>query len=110
MSVAEFIQEWCVWIVGPVSLKLTERLISKSGEKGKRAYRINRKPRCRFKLSPIKCHQLFLRNGGDCCRGEFSNAFAVLQSKEGGDKRTVFVCCACPFSSFSLRIHAQGND
>lgn len=33
VSVPEFIQEWCMWIIGSVSLKLTERVVARAEEK-----------------------------------------------------------------------------
>lgn len=96
-----------------VSLKLTERVVAKGGEKGKRAYRRNRKPRCRFKLSPITCHQPFLNKERVTFLGDFSSA--NLQSKRWGGEvvcleRTVFLFLLhLLFSSFSLRIQAQGS-
>lgn len=102
VSVPEFIQEWCIWIIRSVSLKLTERVVAKGGQKGKWACRINRKQRCMFKLSPITRHQPFLNNERLTFL-EFSSA--NLQSKRwrgGGGvswKDGIFVSVALALSA-----------
>lgn len=97
MSITEFIQEW-IWIIGSISLTVSWKgtfffFVAKQGEKGKQTYRINKKPRCRFKLSPIML-STFLEEQGELNVEERLTVLLLVFSLNEGGQDSILVCHA----------------
>lgn len=109
MSITEFIQEW-IWIIGSISLKVSWKgtffffFVAKQGEMGKQTYRINKKPRCRFKLSPIMLSTFLEEQGELNVEERLTVLLLVFHLNEGGQKDSILVCHAFPVCLAGLSI------
>lgn len=94
-------------IIGPVSLKASWKgtfLVAKQEEKGKWAYRINKKPRCNFRLSPIMLSTFLEEQEEIQVEERLAVLLLTFSLNVGGQKDSILICHAFTVCLAALRI------